>query len=1146
MSHGPSSLDTANVLGTPADVFVGRAREMEWLQSCFHEATAGNGRIALLVGEAGIGKTRVANEFATYARSRNASVLIGQCSESEGTPPFWPWVQIVRATLPPHQRTSSASAHGGERATEIVRILPELHKHFPPHPAEVHPFSEDARGPFFDSFTEMLTQSAMARPVVLILDDLQWADASSLLLLQWVARALPRVPVFLLGTYREAGIEADHPLSATLAELARVPHSQRIPLAGLSQSDVSALVEAYVGTPLARSGVTAVYQQTEGNPFFIHEMVQTLLEDGTFTEQTDVVLTPLPLPQRVREVLRVQFRRLSKNCMRSLTLASVIGREFHLKVLQMLLRQATPPLALSALRHTLDEAIVAGVLDTVPHHLGLFRFSHPLMRETFYESLPPVQRRHVHGQVGAIIEHQVRADTTPHLAALAHHFLAAAHVGTQVRKAIAYAQQAGERAMAVYAYEAAVNYYQQALQAVDLQSRHTMLRGELLLAMGEAQQRAGEPERARVTLQQAALQARQQYSRNPRAAASLLARVAIGMPSGFTGTAAGSVDPAVVSLLQDALKLLPQRAIALRAQVLARLAIELYWAQDHDQRHALSAQAVTLARRGKDAAILVRALHARYIALWGPEYLDDRLAVTAELVSIAEATGDRELIVRSLVWRIVDLLEVGDIDQVDRELIRYTTHAEVLRQPLYLWFLGLWRALRAGLVGHLSEAEQLAQQAYAIGQRVRPTDAQQCLIAQILSFRNGRERIDLEAPTLDLAQQFTAIPAWRCVLTVLYADRGRVEDARRELDFLAQNEFAVIPKNTDWLIALGMLADACATLGDQPHAAALYQLLLPYAGRCIVVGPGAVQQGSVARSLGLLAATLGQWDAAQAHFAAALQMNTHLGARPLVALTQCEYARMLLDWGQQEGQPRALALLDEAARMAEELEMHDLIDKIVRQQQRVSSSDPLTPSETVQNSAQATAAVTSSSVHRDASFLRQEGEFWSFGYQGTVCRVKNTRGVRFLAQLLSHPSQEFLALELVTVRSGKDHVPLVEGDSSLDETAKVNYRQRLRELQGELGEAEQHHDLGRVTLLRREQELLSQELGRAVGLYHRDRQSNSPIERARINVTRAIKEVISKIHPHHPSLADHLRHTIKTGTFCAYVPDPRVPITWAR
>jgi hypothetical protein len=160
--------------------------------------------------------------------------------------------------------------------------------------------------------------------------------------------------------------------------------------------------------------------------------------------------------------------------------------------------------------------------------------------------------------------------------------------------------------------------------------------------------------------------------------------------------------------------------------------------------------------------------------------------------------------------------------------------------------------------------------------------------------------------------------------------------------------------------------------------------------------------------------------------------------------------------------------------------------------------------------------------------------------------VKNTRGVHYLAQLLTHAGQELLALELVTLRAGHGQTQLVHSGPPLDEPAKVAYRQRLRDLQEELAEAERHEDQGRIATLRQEYEFLAQELGRAVGLYQRDRTTGSPVERARVNVTRALKEVLDKIQTHHPSLGQHLTHTIKTGTFCSYMPDPRVPMIWTR
>jgi tetratricopeptide (TPR) repeat protein len=515
----------------------------------------------------------------------------------------------------------------------------------------------------------------------------------------------------------------------------------------------------------------------------------------------------------------------------------------------------------------LDEALAARVLTGIPQSLGHYSFAHALIRETLYEGLPVRARVQLHQQVGDALEHLCRPHLEPYLTELAAHFFAAAQGGIAVEKAIIYARQAAEQATTLLAYEEAANHYTQALQLLEFYPSPEIHQCDVLLLLGDAQRKAGMITEARETFQRAAGFAR--TLNKPEH----VARAALGFATGFAGISVqgGMADPLLIGLLEEALTSLPQEDSALRARVLGRLAMELYWSTTREQRASISQQAVEMAHRLDDPATLAYTLHATLVALRGPEHPQDRLAMTAEIIRLAETIGDKELVLRGYIWRVVALLELGDLQVVDQDMVAYAQRAEELRQPLYMWVLTIWKAMRAELRGNFAEAEQLAQQALAIGQRAQDSDAVQGFIVQIFVIRGGRKSLhDVELPTKDFAALYTSIPGWRSALALLYVSMDRDAEARQEFEYFAANDFAALPRHAYWMITLTNLAQVCVRLQDRARAAQLYQLLLPFAEQCVVVEPGLVCLGSVARFLGQLAMTLARWDEAEAHFTAAV------------------------------------------------------------------------------------------------------------------------------------------------------------------------------------------------------------------------------------------------------------------------------------
>jgi class 3 adenylate cyclase len=911
-------------------VFVGREKEMDELRAGLEDALSGRGRLLMLVGEPGIGKTRTSEEFATYAGLRNAQVLWGRCYEGEGAPAYWPWVQVVRSYV--HDRDpKELMSEMGPGAADIAQVVSEVRERLPglPEPPALEP--EQARFRLFDSITTFLKNASKSQPIVLVLDDLHWADKPSLLLLQFLARELRGARLMVLATYRDVELRRQHPLSQTLAELSREGLSQRILLRGLTERDVARFIEITAGIEPPQALVEAVYRETEGNPFFVNEVVRLLVADGRLERPEDVKSWSVTIPQGVREVVGRRLDHLSEECNGVLTVASVIGREFGLDALERV-----ADVTGDRLLEVLEEAAGARVVAEVPRALGRYSFTHALIRETLYEELGTTRRVRLHRQIGEVLEALHGDNLEPHLAELAYHFSEGVQAG-DVDKAIDYATRAGERAVTLTAYEDAAGHYQTVLQALEVKDKpDEAQRCELLLALGEARSSAGDRDRAKEACQRAADIARSLSDPERLARASL----------GFAGMWGeyGTVDEVVIGLLEEALDVLGEEDSALRAMLLARLGMELWLARLPERAEPPSRLAVEVARRVGDPATLADALYTRHWAIFGPENVDERLALGSEIVRLAEEAGDRTRPAMGHTLRLIALLELADIPAADAEIEAYARLAEDLRQPRFLAWIDVWRAMRALLDGRFEESERLAQEALTVAQRAQEPVAVQQFPIQMswLCWEQGRFQED-EAIIRDSVEKYPAIAGWRAAVPHLYSELGREAEARREFEPLAANDFSDLAQDPGCLLLGGMLSKVCAFLGDARRAAALYEQLLPYAGHNVVDLGAAVCRGSVSHYLGLLAATMERWEDAEKHFEEALEMNERMGARPLVAWTQHEYADMLLRRGQPGDRERALELLAQALDSAQEMGMKALVEKALALKLRAQGIDTTSP-----------------------------------------------------------------------------------------------------------------------------------------------------------------------------------------------------------
>jgi DNA-binding SARP family transcriptional activator/tetratricopeptide (TPR) repeat protein len=897
-----ASTERAKETDASRGVFVGRESELAELRAGLDEAIAGRGGLYLLVGEPGIGKSRLADELIRSAQARGAQVLVGRCWEAGGAPAYWPWVQSIRA----HVRATEPGllrSQLGAGAAELAQLLPELHELFPNLPEPPALESEGARFSLFEAASSLLTSAAQARPLVLFLDDLHAADEPSLLLLQFLARELGESRLLLVGAYRNVDPSPTDPLTIALTELAREPVTRSIALAGLGEREVARFIELTSGEAPSEELVVTIHEETEGNPLFVGEIVRLLAAEGGL----DAREAPrLAIPQSVRDVIARRLRHLSENCNQVLVLASVLGREFGLVTLARLGR--VPEVELL---DTLDEAMAARVVSDVPGSPGHLRFAHVLIRDTLYEGLTTVRRVRLHRLVVEALEALYGEEPGPHLAELAHHAIA----GGDFEKGLRYARRAGDRALTLLAYEEATRLYETALEALDPSgTSDETARCGLLLSLGEAKIRAGDsPTAKKAFLDAAEIAQRLGLARE-------LARAAAGYGGRIMYARAGG-DDRLVPLLEEGLAELDDEDVELRVRLLARLAGALRDEHSRDRRDTLSREAVELARRSGNPRALAYALDGRAAAILAPDTVVECLTLGSELCKVAERIGDKERVVHGHWHRMIAEGMVGDIRDAELDIAAGSHIAEELRQPAQLW--GLWasQAMHALAAGRLTGADELVAKAFAFGERAQPEMAIPVYRLQkhtLCEFRGGLEEI--EPAIRDLVAEYPARLAFRCLLAHLWAQLGRMQEARRVFEELATNDFAALPFDMEWLLGMSLLAETSSLLADTDSARVLYELLLPWKAFNVADHPEAMR-GSVSRYLGILASALQHFDEAEPHFEKALETNARMGARPWLAHTQRDYARMLLARNAGGDQEKAQQLLSQALMTYRELGM---------------------------------------------------------------------------------------------------------------------------------------------------------------------------------------------------------------------------------
>ena len=546
-SHSDSQANPLDRLAR--GVFVGRERELERLRGAFDAAFAGRGSLVMLVGEPGIGKTRTTQELETYARMRGALVLWGGAYESSGAPPYRPWVQVASMFASQDDVSTLAPLMPPDAPAELSRIIPWLRGQANVGEPEAIVDPESARFRLFDAYASFLRAMATKTPLVIVLDDLHWADKPTLQLLQHLARELPRLRVMIVGTYRDTDLSRTHPLSEALGSLNRESGFLRVTLKGLTREEVGAYIQAAANVSPPARLVDKIFEETEGNPFFLSEVVNLMTQEGTLSDQS---ATEIVVPDGVKEALGRRLDRISDETNELLQVCAIAGREFNYDTLTLLGERNEDEVL-----RLIEEAVGARVIEEMGQP-GRYRFTHALMQETLLSELSTTRRVRLHGQVGEALEKRWGAQADDRATRLAEHFVEAAMLSPRfAAKAVRYAKIAAAQAEAQTAWDDAALWYERALALVSASDDGLGEdEAQLLVTLGVCQRNSGIYRAAWRNLMRAITLFRQ------RGDAVALARVTVqaaGIPANQT-----RIRP----LINEALELLGNSEPHLEAQLL--------------------------------------------------------------------------------------------------------------------------------------------------------------------------------------------------------------------------------------------------------------------------------------------------------------------------------------------------------------------------------------------------------------------------------------------------------------------------------------------------------------------------------------------------------------------------------------------------
>lgn len=881
----------ARLSNVPLAGFHGREAELGILRRRVEETRTGNHRCVFISGEPGIGKSTLSGHVCREAHADGAAILYGRCEEGVGAP-YGPWAELL-AQLARHAPASLLDEVGARNLGELAHIAPELTDRIGSRARPTNSDPESERYLLFGAVAALLRTMAARGPLVVVLDDLQWADRSTLLLLRHIVSLAEPAPVLIIATYRNSDLQLDHPLNDLLVGLRRESSVDRLSLTGLAASEMLAVVETVSGQTMSGHElqlVNEVHRETGGNPFFAWEILLHLSETGliglsdTGSWVARATLTPAMLPDSVKEVVGQRVSRLGSRTQRALETAAVMGRDFELELLAAVLDESQDDVL-----EQLEAAEAANLVQS--QSLGQYAFTHALIEHSLYGAISETRRARTHLRIAECWETLGGAVKAP--ADMVLHWTSAGN-GYR-RRAVPYAVVAAHKSLSALAPQDAIAWFNRAISLhLEHKNPDDAMHCELLIGLGKAQLEAGQSD-FRDTLLRASAMATN---------SDQLVRAALSNNRGFPG----SVDPDRIAVLEQALEVVDAGDHGTRAKLLARIAAEWGVGGDFSRRRALADEALAIARAtGSDSNILY-VLNQITPALTVPETLSERVRHTREACELAERLENPQQ--GSVAWlhRIQSAVESARHDEATSGLRRLREWSNLVGQPAIQWMAEWAECTWAVITGDIARAEALATRALELGIESGQPDATTIYGGQLLSIRwhQGRD--------VELLDMMKALAAERSDLPVLIAATARIMSDNHEPVVCTLETVRDIGYDLAWCTSLGTWAEVAARNGDAPSREHLYELLSPYPD--YIINIEAVCLGSASHYLGLLAASMGNLDKATAHFAAAERSHEALRAPFHLSRTRLEWGRTLLAMGTDRHRTRAAELLELAHEMA--------------------------------------------------------------------------------------------------------------------------------------------------------------------------------------------------------------------------------------
>jgi DNA-binding SARP family transcriptional activator/tetratricopeptide (TPR) repeat protein len=891
---------------------VGRNHESALLHDWWASVGHGDSALLLVEGDPGIGKTRLVGELARAVETEGALVLWGRCDE-EPVAPFQPFAEALGRYF--HAESADRiSRMPNWQLAELSRLVLRLREYATPFDGDPGD-PESNRYRFFEAVTATLGELSGNGRLLMVIDDLHFADQPTLLLLRHVLRNIDRAQAGIVGMYIDTELPSGHRVRQSLAELRSDRSVETVHLEGLSEDGVEELVRSWPKVPADL--VPQLYKLTDGNPLFLEEMLDHLGEQevGHGDGHRDAPVSPdLEPPEAIRELVARRVSRLPEDVIYLLQAAAVAGQECEASVVAEA-AELSPDQQLDAFDRAEESRLLRRVGGLVRDR---YAFTHGLVRDAIYGELLRGRRIRYHYKVALATERVHGESVDRYVNELAHHF----YMGAQLAgadKAVRYCIAAGGRALRLLAFEEAVGHLTRALEVAEKSGDvDQSALCDALIALAEAQNRAGDEAQANANFARAASLARSIGDPERLAVTALRAG-----PVSYLGVV--NAHDEQIELLEEALAALPADDSHLRARVTAQLALIIVAltgvpaAGVLERAQALSSEAVAMARRLGDRLALGYALRARINVLWGIDPAPERLAAATELGEIADVVGDQFLALHSHMWRVRELLAQGDVDAVGIELARFEARDTGPVHPLEAaWSLNVG-GMMALIAGDIDRAESLAH---------RGMEAAEGYKDLVLSFYGDvmvwtwwqRDEVAIFEPMFEgvVAEALEGYPILRTVLALIRAETGQHDQAIAQLEALALIGWDVVADDQTQGMSLALAAAACGVIGlrARDYASAVYEQMRPYAGTAVVIRvPATACLGPADHYLGLLAAATGDLALAEVHFEAAIRLADRMGSPPFAAASEVELARTLRQRGR-EGEERVAVLLRNAEETA--------------------------------------------------------------------------------------------------------------------------------------------------------------------------------------------------------------------------------------